>query len=99
MLASMKLLTEKEAAELAQVSVKTIRRLIEKKRLKAEDFGTGSKHMYRIDPTALTSMNREPETQPAQVIPIPRPLRRRPNRAAASYFPRVPEGTKPFCSP
>lgn len=47
------LLSEAQAAQAAGVSRKTIRRLIEKGRLRAADYGTGGHHNYRINPSDL----------------------------------------------
>lgn len=84
------LLTEQQAADLAGVSRRTIRRLIEQGRLAAADYGTASQHNYRIHPDALADVGAaaegEPET-PATVPLMPRlnPPRRR--RVASSAAP------------
>lgn len=41
--------TVKEAAELAKVSQKTIRRLCEQQVIRARNVGTGSRKVWRID--------------------------------------------------
>jgi len=63
------LLTEAQAADQAGVSTKTIRRLIEQKRLPAADYGTAAQHNYRIDPADLSrvmgSAKKEEAAQPS----------------------------------
>src|ERR1700736_3831473 len=84
------LLTEAEAARKAGVSQKTIRRCIESGRLPVLDYGTGSKHLYRIEATALAALEAPAKLQPAAASI---PQRRRPIRqvasSAAAYLPRV----------
>lgn len=58
----MDLLTEHEAAKAAKVSKWTIRRLIEKGKLRAANYGTGCKR-YRIDPADLLNV------QPFDLMP------------------------------
>lgn len=74
------LLTEQQAAALAGVSKKTIRRLIEQGRLKACDFGTGTQHNYRVHPDELFRVASIPLTNPEPTQPSPqvRPRRRQP---------------------
>jgi len=87
-----KLLTEEQAAEAAGVDRKTIRRLIESKRLPAADYGSGKKHMYRIHRDDLTRVMKDP---PAPVVT------QKPHRqfsdASAAYLPwnRGKDATKP----
>lgn len=50
------LLTEEQAAKIAGVSKRTIRRLITSGRLQAKDYGTGAKHYYRIEQAALAEL-------------------------------------------
>jgi excisionase family DNA binding protein len=66
------LLTEAEAAVAAKVSKKTIRRLINAKRLRATDYGTAGQHNYRIDPADLGRI----EPQATEPTPLPRGRRR-----------------------
>jgi hypothetical protein len=107
------LLTEAEAAEAANVSPQTIRRCIREGRLVASDYGSGSKHLWRIERSALAAL--EPAAA-EQVIPTSRRQRRaatrraagslddymprvHPPAAASAFLPRVLKGTKPFSSP
>ncbi len=51
------LLTIEQAAEVANVSTRTLRRLIKGGRLKAQDFGTGKRNKaWRITPEALLDL-------------------------------------------
>lgn len=59
--ASVRLLTEQQAATAAGVSRKTIRRLIEQGRLVAADYGTATQHNYRIHPDALANVQSAPK--------------------------------------
>jgi len=59
----MELLTEAEAAAVAKVHPRTIRRLIETGKLAAINFGMGSKKIYRIKPEDLGSV--QPVEKPA----------------------------------
>lgn len=76
-MADVKLLTEEQAASVAGVHPRTIRRLIDKGLLPASNYGLGRKKLYRIDPAALTNV------QPAQP-PAPRERRRRRVRVEAT---------------
>lgn len=69
------LLTEDEAAAMAKVHPRTIRRLIEKGLLPAANYGLGRKKLYRIAPSALASV--QAAKPPAPVEP------RRKRRAVA----------------
>ena len=51
------LLTEKEAADLAKVSKWTIRRLIEAGRLRASNYGSARRKVYRIHPDDLRQVD------------------------------------------
>src|SRR4051794_9343126 len=59
----MPLLTERQAAEEARVDPRTIRRLIREGRLRALDFGGGTRHRCRIDPADLKAV-RPPDANP-----------------------------------
>jgi hypothetical protein len=50
------LLNEREAATLSDKDRRTIRKLIEQKRLPASDFGTGTRHFYMIRRQDLTQI-------------------------------------------
>lgn len=63
------LLTEQEAAQIAGVSRKTIRRLIEQGRLEASDYGTAGQHNYRIRPDALANLGMNAAPAPAKEPP------------------------------
>ena len=90
--APVRLLSEKQAAEMAGVSRKTIRRLIEKGRLKAADYGTGHHRNYRIHPDDLASVETFPSA-PSEPHIVMRPdhltRRRRQSSSAAAFLPRV----------
>lgn len=94
------LLTEDQAAGLAGVSKKTLRRLIKSGRLQAKDYGTGSRHNYRIDPTALASLNNAGPQKAANTASKPAPPHRRftPRSACAksqsALLPQVSAGAK-----
>jgi excisionase family DNA binding protein len=89
-----KLLTEAQAAKLAGISQKTIRRLIKSGRLPAKDYGSGSKHLYRIAPDDLHLIE---STEPARAngtAPTSQPRQRSRRRSASpagpvGRFPRV----------
>ena len=66
----LELLTEAQAAALAQIHPRTIRRLIDRGKLPALNFGNGRRKVYRIDPAALL------QVQPVQP-PLPRERYRR----------------------
>lgn len=84
-----KLLTEQQAAEVAGVSRKTIRRLIEQGRLPAADYGTAGQRNYRIHPDALANV--KPATASAEPLSASRRRRRVRDvqKTAAAYLPRV----------
>ena len=89
---SFRLLNEKQAADVAGVSPKTIRRLIETGRLKASDFGTGRHHNYRIHPDDLALVERGTPipSEPPMLMPPDRSNRRRRQvSSAAAFLPRV----------
>lgn len=65
-----KLLTEEQAAQVAQVCPRTIRRLIDRGVLPAVNYGLGRRRIYRIHPDSLAKV------QPVQPPP-PRERRRR----------------------
>lgn len=77
----MELLTEHEAAALAKVHPRTIRRLIDRGMLAAINFGMGSKKIYRIKPEDLGSV--QPVAKPAGP-------QRRQRRQLVSTFAREP---------
>lgn len=85
-----RLLTEQQAAVLAQVNKKTIRRLIETGRLRAADFGSG-RHCYRIDPSDLQSIASVlKHSKP--MLQKPKRLRRRracPQNSVVAYLPSI----------
>ena len=66
----LELLTEAQVAALAQVHPRTIRRLIDRGKLPALNFGNGRRKVYRIDPAALLNV------QPVH-LPLPRERHRR----------------------
>lgn len=78
----MNLLTENEAAAIAKVHPRTIRRLIERGKLPASNFGMGSKKIYRINADDLGSV------QPCVAVAPQRRQRRA--VAAASVAPWPP---------
>jgi excisionase family DNA binding protein len=80
------LLTERQAAERACVSRWTIRRLIERGKLPALEYGSGRKKIYRIDPAALLTV------QPVQPPP---PQERRQRR----HHPTMPSSSGPAWPP
>jgi excisionase family DNA binding protein len=80
----MELLTEHEAARAVKVSKWTIRRLIEKGKLRAANYGMGCKR-YRIDPADLNAvqpfdlMPQEPRKRQRAIVdegPVWKPKRR-----------------------
>ena len=93
---AVRLLTEQQAADLAGVHRKTIRRLIEQGRLKAADYGTAGQHNYRIHPCALAELKpaRGQDGLPEPITPHVRAGRRAyrsraPGGKAAAFLPRV----------
>lgn len=94
---SVRLLTERQAADVAGVHRKTIRRLIEQGRLRAADYGTAGQHNYRIDPAELAKVTPLPGLPPtvphellmppARVVRAGRPSGR--TGQASAYLPRV----------
>jgi excisionase family DNA binding protein len=74
------LLNEVDAATVAGVSRKTIRKLIKDGRLDAADYGTKEKHHYRIKREALANISPPAE----KTAPLPRQKTRQPNRHAAT---------------
>jgi len=67
----LELLTEAQVAALAQVHPRTIRRLTDRGKLPALNFGNGGRRkVYRIDPAALLNV------QPVH-LPLPRERYRR----------------------
>ena len=82
------MLTEGEAAIKANVSQKTIARLIRDKRLDATDYGTGGKHLWRIHPDDLRKVKSLNASQGVPVLsPVGRRIKRRPSNL--SIFPLV----------
>ena len=77
------LLTEAQAAEQAGVSAKTIRRLIDQKRLPAADYGTAAQHNYRIDPADLSRVMGSTKKEEASK-PSHRPSRRQRRSTSSS---------------
>lgn len=80
------LLTENQAADVAQVDKRTIRRLIETGRLRALDFGSGRRHHYRID---LAELHAVQPVAKKPIIMTPHNRRRRhlPLPSLAVYLP------------
>lgn len=82
------LLTEAEAAAIAKVSKKTIRRLIVAGRLPAVDYGSGRHHNYRINPEDLLRVQSPPTTDvPAASEIVPRQRRHTRGRTLTEYLP------------
>jgi hypothetical protein len=77
----MTLLTELEAAEMAKVCPRTIRRLIEGGKLRAANYGNGRKKLYRIRPEDMADV--QPFEMPA---PHERVRRHRSVRSADKVF-------------
>ena len=71
-MASPRLLTEKEYAEMAKIPVRQVRKLIVAGRLRASDYGTGSHKLYRLEETA-----RPIDVSPADSLPSYAMSRRR----------------------
>lgn len=82
------LLEINEAAKVAKVSSCTIRRLIAAGRLRASNYGTGTRRAtWRIDPADLTAVTAPPPPgePPADApLPTPRPRRHRERVASAA---------------
>jgi len=72
------LLTIEEAARIAGVCPRTIRRLYDAGKLPAANYGTGRKKVLRIDPAVLSNV------QPFEPPPPRESRRRRRTRAAAN---------------
>jgi excisionase family DNA binding protein len=86
-------LTEEQAAKEVQVDRRTIRRLIDSGRLKATDFGSGGRRLYRIDIADLKAIA-NPGHNDKTAMPLqPTRSRRRARSAllapAAAYLPSV----------
>lgn len=79
----MELLTEHEAAALAKVHPRTIRRLIDKGILPAVNYGMGSKKIYRINAADLGTV--QPVAKPAG------PQRRQRRNPVVNDFLREPD--------
>lgn len=75
------LLTEVEYAQVAKISVKTVRRLINAGRLLVEDYGTATRHNYRIDSEARPIPATTQDASPAAHLPR---RRRRSSPASSS---------------
>ena len=69
--ATVKLLTEAQAAHAAGVSTKTIRRLIKQGRLRAADYGTAGHHLFRIHPSNLVIVKAGPAGDGGDEAPTP----------------------------
>lgn len=82
----MDLLTEAEAALIAKVHPRTIRRRIDDGTLKACNYGTGGKKLYRINPADLGDV--QPNAVPAP--PERRPRRQRRQRELVTSGPAWP---------
>jgi excisionase family DNA binding protein len=84
-----RLLTERQAAESAQVDRRTLRRLIDTGRLRALDLGNGRRRCIRIHADDLKNI------QPPPLVSMPpRPARRRRNQNAsvshlAAFYPNA----------
>jgi len=76
------LISLSEAAREAKVDRRTIRRLIQSGRLRALDFGNGTRRLYRIDPADLRAITSK-SIPTAPPTPISQPRRRR-RRSASS---------------
>jgi hypothetical protein len=77
------LLTDKQAAVEAGVSVFTIRRLCDSGRLDCTDYGAGGRrHKWRIHPEALRNVKPVPQTTEEATQPPPRRRRRRQSASA-----------------
>lgn len=74
------MLTVKQAADHAGVSVKTIFRLVASGRLRFTDYGTKKQHAYRFLPEWLAAVSPLPEVEEAP----PGAIRRRRHRQSAS---------------
>lgn len=57
---TIKLLTEREAAIIAQVECRVIRKMIERGDIAATNYGTTHRKMYRIHPDALIPCSSSP---------------------------------------
>lgn len=79
----MELLTEVEAAAIAKVSKWTIRRMVQRGRLKAANYGTAKKACYRIHPDDLRDVN-------VPQISVKARVRSRVNSVSASPQPLTP---------
>jgi len=85
-------LTERQAASEAGVDKRTIRRLILKGRLHAQDFGTGSRHHFRIDPADLKDLkplDNDPSAGSAPTKRFPRRRKTSSPSTLAAFFPAV----------
>jgi excisionase family DNA binding protein len=78
----MKLLSTKEAAEIAGVSERTMRRRCREGRIAATAYGSVKRPMFRIAPEALTAV--QPPAEPALTPPQTRRGRRPRASQAAS---------------
>lgn len=70
-------LTEYEAAKETRVDRRTIRRLIQSGRLRATDFGSRRRHVYRIQRADLQTIQAAPDAQYSSQATQPRRRRRR----------------------
>jgi excisionase family DNA binding protein len=86
-----RLVTEEEAAAIAKVHPRTIRRLIDKGKLPAVNYGLGSKKIYRVKPEDLGMV------QPVALPPPPQRRQRRatPQLSAAPWPPATAVGLEP----
>ena len=82
--ATVRLLSESQAAHAAGVSRKTIRRLIRQGRLRACDYGTAGHRLYRIHPADLTLISPAMAEDLEPITPPGRRSRARRSRPAAS---------------
>lgn len=79
-----------EAADVAGVSARTIKRLIKNKRLNASEYGTGKRKNHKIKRADLTAVAGEAKAVEARAAMPPPRSRRRPTASlAADFLPRV----------
>jgi excisionase family DNA binding protein len=78
------LLTTKQAAEYAQVSERTIRRLINAKRLTATAYGSAKRPNWRIDTIALREIVENEIVFPTLTPPVRHVRRRRASSAGSA---------------
>lgn len=82
-------LVESEAARELRIDRRTLRKLIQSGRLRAVDVGSGSRHIYRINPDDLREIT-APFPPAETSMPHPRPVHRRRSAAPASLASFLP---------